>query len=175
VKSLVSAWSHKIKTPERSSSPFFDFDTDKQHGLAEVDVRLDDSGQQVDCMMVAGHVATLYSGTVRFNILLGATKPMGEVTQMELEEACRKANILDFIRGLPEYDQISPDPHHDHEADVSDRGFDTEVGGKGSQLSGGQKRRPIIVNSQNTFADVSERTHRYCPRPDSKPKSSSPR
>jgi ATP-binding cassette subfamily B (MDR/TAP) protein 1 len=63
----------------------------------------------------------LYAGTVRFNILLGAIKPHSEVTQEEIEAACRDANILDFINSLPQ-------------------GFDTEVGGKGSQLSGGQKR-----------------------------------
>jgi ATP-binding cassette subfamily B (MDR/TAP) protein 1 len=56
--------------------------------------------------------------------LLGATKPIEEVTQEEIEAACRDANILDFITSLPD-------------------GFDTEVGGKGSQLSGGQKRTLI--------------------------------
>ncbi|KAF8919003.1 multidrug resistance protein 1 [Mucidula mucida] len=71
---------------------------------------------------------TLYSGTVRFNILLGATKPESEVTQEELEQACRDANILDFITSLPD-------------------GFDTEVGGKGSQLSGGQKQRIAIARA----------------------------
>jgi len=69
---------------------------------------------------------TLYSGTVRFNILLGAIKPHAEVTQEEIERACRDANILDFINSLP-------------------NGFDTEVGGKGSQLSGGQKQRIAIA------------------------------
>ena len=44
---------------------------------------------------------TLYAGTVRFNILLGAIKPESEVTQEEIEEACRKANILEFIQSLP--------------------------------------------------------------------------
>ncbi|KAK7461381.1 hypothetical protein VKT23_008560 [Stygiomarasmius scandens] len=68
---------------------------------------------------------TLYAGTIRFNILLGAIKPKEEVTQEEIEDACRKANILDFIQSLPD-------------------GFDTEVGGKGSQLSGGQKQRIAI-------------------------------
>lgn len=71
---------------------------------------------------------TLYAGTIRFNILLGATKPHGEVTQEEIEAACRDANILDFIQSLPQ-------------------GFDTNVGGKGSQLSGGQKQRIAIARA----------------------------
>ncbi|KAH9945555.1 P-loop containing nucleoside triphosphate hydrolase protein [Amylocystis lapponica] len=71
---------------------------------------------------------TLYSGTLRFNILLGAAKPVEEVTQEEIEEACRSANILEFIQGLPD-------------------GFDTQVGSKGSQLSGGQKQRIAIARA----------------------------
>ncbi|KAJ3566036.1 hypothetical protein NP233_g7253 [Leucocoprinus birnbaumii] len=71
---------------------------------------------------------TLYAGTIRFNILLGAVKPHDEVTQEEIENACRDANILDFIKSLPD-------------------GFETEVGGKGSQLSGGQKQRIAIARA----------------------------
>ncbi|TCD61612.1 GTPase-activating protein [Steccherinum ochraceum] len=71
---------------------------------------------------------TLYAGTVRFNILLGAVKPHDQITQKEIEEACRNANILEFIESLPD-------------------GFDTEVGGKGSQLSGGQKQRIAIARA----------------------------
>jgi len=71
---------------------------------------------------------TLYAGTVRFNILLGAVKPPEEVTQGEIEMACRDANILEFIQSLPD-------------------GFETEVGGKGSQLSGGQKQRIAIARA----------------------------
>ncbi|KAJ7016642.1 P-loop containing nucleoside triphosphate hydrolase protein [Mycena alexandri] len=71
---------------------------------------------------------TLYAGTVRFNVLLGAIKPAEEVTQEEIEDACRNANILEFIESLPD-------------------GFDTEVGGKGSQLSGGQKQRIAIARA----------------------------
>ncbi|KAG2090397.1 ABC transporter, partial [Suillus discolor] len=62
----------------------------------------------------------LYAGTIHFNILLGASIPESEVTQEEIEAACCDANILDFIQSLPD-------------------GFNTEVGGKGSQLLGGQK------------------------------------
>jgi len=45
---------------------------------------------------------TLYAGTIRFNVLLGAVKPAEEVTQEEIENACRDANILEFIKSLPE-------------------------------------------------------------------------
>ncbi|KAG2082526.1 P-loop containing nucleoside triphosphate hydrolase protein [Suillus cothurnatus] len=73
-------------------------------------------------------VDTLYAGTIHFNVLLGASKPESEVTQEEIETACRDANILDFIQSLPD-------------------GFNTEVGGKGSQLSGGQKQRIAIARA----------------------------
>lgn len=36
-------------------------------------------------------------------MLLGASKPHSEVTQEEIEAACRDANILDFIKQLPQY------------------------------------------------------------------------
>lgn len=71
---------------------------------------------------------TLYAGTIRFNILLGAAKPMDQVTEEEIVQACKDANIYDFIMSLPD-------------------GFDTEVGGKGSQLSGGQKQRVAIARA----------------------------
>ncbi|KAF8895324.1 P-loop containing nucleoside triphosphate hydrolase protein [Infundibulicybe gibba] len=79
-------------------------------------------------MALVSQEPTLYAGTIRFNILLGAIKPESEVTQEEIETACRHANILDFIQELPE-------------------GFNTEVGGKGSQLSGGQKQRIAIARA----------------------------
>jgi len=71
---------------------------------------------------------TLYAGTVRFNVLLGSVKPFEEVSQEEIDQACRDANIYDFVMSLPQ-------------------GFDTDVGGKGSQLSGGQKQRIAIARA----------------------------
>ncbi|KAJ7501193.1 P-loop containing nucleoside triphosphate hydrolase protein [Mycena galericulata] len=79
-------------------------------------------------MALVSQEPTLYAGTVRFNILLGAVKPEAEVTQKEIEDVCRDANILEFIQSLPD-------------------GFETQVGGKGSQLSGGQKQRIAIARA----------------------------
>jgi len=64
---------------------------------------------------------TLYAGTVRFNITLGAHVPAEQVTEDQVIQACKQANIHDFVMSLPD-------------------GYDTQVGGKGAQLSGGQKR-----------------------------------
>lgn len=60
---------------------------------------------------------TLYQGSIRENILLGADRE--HVSDADIEFACREANIYDFIMSLPE-------------------GFNTIVGSKGSLLSGGQ-------------------------------------
>ena len=71
---------------------------------------------------------TLYQGTIRENILLGADKAEGEVSDSQIEHACREANIYDFIMSLPD-------------------GFNTVVGSKGSMLSGGQKQRIAIARA----------------------------
>jgi ATP-binding cassette subfamily B (MDR/TAP) protein 1 len=59
---------------------------------------------------------TLYQGTVKENILLGADRE--DVPHEAIEQACKDANIFDFIMSLPD-------------------AFDTIVGSKGSMLSGG--------------------------------------
>ena len=64
----------------------------------------------------------LFDGTVAQNIAYG--KP--SATAEEIREAARRANIADFIEGLPE-------------------GYDTQVGERGSHLSGGQKQRVAIA------------------------------
>ncbi|KAK3717240.1 hypothetical protein LTR37_005949 [Vermiconidia calcicola] len=71
---------------------------------------------------------TLYQGTIRENILLGADRKPEDVPEAAIEQACKDANIYDFILSLPD-------------------GFNTIVGSKGSMLSGGQKQRIAIARA----------------------------
>ncbi|UKZ85891.1 uncharacterized protein TrAFT101_001735 [Trichoderma asperellum] len=69
---------------------------------------------------------TLYSGTIKENILLGTLKE--DISDEQLEQVCREANIYDTIISLPD-------------------GFNTLVGSKGGLLSGGQKQRIAIARA----------------------------
>ncbi|CAD6573798.1 MAG: GTPase-activating protein [Alectoria sarmentosa] len=69
---------------------------------------------------------TLYQGSVRENVLLGADRE--DVPEEAIVQACKDANIYDFIISLPD-------------------GFSTVVGSKGSMLSGGQKQRIAIARA----------------------------
>ena len=64
----------------------------------------------------------LFNGTIRDNLLYA--KP--DATDEELIEACRKANIYDFIEAQPD-------------------GMNTVVGNRGLKLSGGEKQRISIA------------------------------
>jgi ABC-type transport system involved in cytochrome bd biosynthesis fused ATPase/permease subunit len=66
----------------------------------------------------------LFYGTLADN--LRVAKP--DATEEELQEACRAANILDFVAGLP-------------------RGLETVVGERGLTLSGGQVQRIAIARA----------------------------
>jgi len=109
---------------------------------------------------------TLYTGTIRFNILLGAIKPVSEVTEEEIARACRNANILDFINSLPEFVVMPCLSVCFNRHRYQRSGLDTEVGGKGSQLSGGQKRMSNVLQPLPVTLTVPWfRTHCYCPCP----------
>ena len=64
----------------------------------------------------------LFNGTIKENLLYAKE----DATDEELENACRIANIHDFISGLPD-------------------GYDTVVGNRGLKLSGGEKQRVSIA------------------------------
>ncbi|SCZ98574.1 BZ3500_MvSof-1268-A1-R1_Chr3-1g05473 [Microbotryum saponariae] len=81
-----------------------------------------------DHVSLVSQEPTLYAGSVKFNITLGATVPADQVSQEQVERACKDANIHDFVMSLPD-------------------GYATEVGGKGTQLSGGQKQRIAIARA----------------------------
>ncbi|XXG94109.1 hypothetical protein Hte_000361 [Hypoxylon texense] len=76
---------------------------------------------------------TLFQGTLRENILLGADA--AKATDAQLHAVCRDASIHDFIASLPE-------------------GYDTEVGSRGVSLSGGQKQRVAIARALARNPDV---------------------
>lgn len=44
---------------------------------------------------------TLYQGSIKENILLGRAGVDGDITDSMIEDACREANILEFIKSLP--------------------------------------------------------------------------
>lgn len=64
----------------------------------------------------------LFNGTIRDNLLYARSG----ATNAELEEACKKANIHNFIASQPS-------------------GYDTQVGNRGLKLSGGEKQRLSIA------------------------------
>ncbi|GMH15718.1 hypothetical protein Nepgr_017559 [Nepenthes gracilis] len=68
---------------------------------------------------------TLFGGTIRENIIYGASN---NVDESEMVDAAKAANAHDFIAGL-------------------ENGYDTLCGDKGVQLSGGQKQRIAIARA----------------------------
>ena len=86
--------------------------------VAGVDVRDFDLTYLRECVGVVTQEAYLFNGTILDN--LRYAKP--DATQEEIEQACRIANIHDFIVSQP-------------------KGYDTEVGNRGLKLSGGEKQR----------------------------------
>lgn len=71
---------------------------------------------------------TLYQDTVRKNFLLGANKKPEDLFEASIVQACKDANIFDFILSLPER-------------------FNTVIGSKNSMLSDEQKQRVAIARA----------------------------
>jgi ATP-binding cassette, subfamily C, bacterial CydC len=80
---------------------------------------------------VAGQDSHLFSTTIRENVRLGRV----DATDDEVEDALRRARILDWVRSLPE-------------------GLDTLVGEEGRELSGGQRQRLVVARALLADAPV---------------------
>ncbi|UNI13377.1 hypothetical protein JDV02_000126 [Purpureocillium takamizusanense] len=87
--------------------------------------RLPDSFR--DIVALVPQDPTLFDGTVRHNVALGAV-PGHDASDEEIEAACRAAGIHDEIVALPQ-------------------GYDTPCGASASRLSGGQKQRLAIARA----------------------------
>ncbi|HLL19889.1 MAG TPA: ATP-binding cassette domain-containing protein, partial [Rubrivivax sp.] len=72
----------------------------------------------------------LFNHTVAHNVSLGQ-----QMSREEIEAALQAANLLDFVRQLPQ-------------------GLDTNIGHNGSQLSGGQRQRLAIARAVARNAPV---------------------
>ncbi|MDP1802660.1 MAG: ATP-binding cassette domain-containing protein, partial [Bacteroidota bacterium] len=100
---------------------------DPQNGTIEVDginskdIQLTELRKQI---AIVPQDVILFAGTIKDNIAYG--KP--NATDLEIEEAARKANAYDFIQSFPDK-------------------FKTLVGERGIQLSGGQRQRIAIARA----------------------------
>lgn len=98
---------------------------DVQNGTVRVDGKDVRELTQVSLRRALGLVpqdVVLFNDTIRANLTYG--KP--DATDTEVEEAARRAQLLDFVQNLPE-------------------GWETRVGERGLKLSGGEKQRVGIA------------------------------
>jgi len=81
--------------------------------------------EDVRCAVaVAGQDSHLFSTSIRENVRLGRI----DATDDEVEDALRRARMLDWVRSLPD-------------------GWDTLVGEEGRELSGGQRQRLVVARA----------------------------
>jgi thiol reductant ABC exporter CydC subunit len=99
----------------------FDGGTVRLNGVDLRDYAGDAIRRAVSGALSDGHV---FNATLRANLLLARPGATGE----QLDEALRRARLLDWVRGLP-------------------AGLDTVTGPGGQQLSGGQRRRLILARA----------------------------
>ncbi|GAB1316179.1 hypothetical protein MFIFM68171_06389 [Madurella fahalii] len=93
------------------------------NGLDVSDLCIDSYRKEIS---LVSQEPNLFDGTLRANILLGVNEE--STTEEQLHQACRDAEIHDFIISLPD-------------------GYDTAVGTRGVMLSGGQKQRLAIARA----------------------------
>ncbi|KAI0124044.1 ABC transporter-like protein [Xylariales sp. AK1849] len=93
------------------------------NGVNINDIALEDYRKTIS---LVAQEAYMFQGSIRDNILLGVDPDL--VSENDLHQACRDAEIHDFIVSLPE-------------------GYNTKVGFKGILISGGQKQRMSIARA----------------------------
>ncbi len=87
-----------------------------------IDVRDIDLKELRDAIGIVSQDTYLFNGTIKENLLYAKE----DASEEEIIEACKKANIHDFIMN-------------------QEKGYDTEVGNRGLKLSGGEKQRISIA------------------------------
>ncbi|OME86147.1 hypothetical protein BK120_09205 [Paenibacillus sp. FSL A5-0031] len=92
--------------------------------LNDMDAQIFNREQWASKVSVVFQDPYMFSDTIRENLMLGRD----EVTEADVKEACRIAQIHDFILGLPD-------------------GYDTNIGERGIKLSGGQRQRIAIARA----------------------------
>ena len=99
-----------------------------ESGTITMDGRDIQEYNMTDWRRAVGYVSqdsSMFSGTIRFNMTYGLDH---EVTEDELIQAAKDAQIYDFIQSL-------------------ENGFDTDTGERGDKLSGGQRQRIAIARA----------------------------
>ncbi|KAL4876286.1 P-loop containing nucleoside triphosphate hydrolase protein [Aspergillus karnatakaensis] len=91
------------------------------------DIRGLDRGEYRQGLAYVSQEPVLYSGTIRENILLGVGDNK-DISDEKIFQACKDANIHDFVTSLP-------------------NGLATAIGPRGVMLSGGQKQRIAIARA----------------------------
>ncbi|KAJ5950777.1 Multidrug resistance protein sirA [Penicillium vulpinum] len=77
------------------------------------------------CIGLVNQEPTMLRGSIKMNLTAGQGNG---ITDVDIENACKQANIYDFICSLPD-------------------GFNTVVGNRGDQLSGGQRQRLALARA----------------------------
>jgi ABC-type multidrug transport system fused ATPase/permease subunit len=97
--------------------------------LDGIDIRSIDVRTLRRTMALVAQDPDLFPGSIAYNVSLGAAPGSPPITQEQIESACRKCGLHDFIVSLPE-------------------GYSTPCGsGSTSKLSGGQKQRLSIARA----------------------------
>ncbi|KAK2601545.1 hypothetical protein QQS21_004930 [Conoideocrella luteorostrata] len=90
------------------------------------DIRSMDATAYREMTSFVSQETIIFTGTIRENVAIGSARD--EVSDNDILEACKQANILQFVESLPD-------------------GLSTIVGTGGSMLSGGQKQRIAIARA----------------------------